>query len=65
MSETIYKPLTPKLRGEINASIDKSIAELKTCNSNPLVNFQINAKNTLKNVINGLPDGYMIPFTRK
>ena len=33
MSKIFYKPLTPSLRTDINISIDKNIAELKTCKS--------------------------------
>ena len=65
MKETIYKPLTPSLRNDINASIDKNITELETCKSNAIVNYQINAQRIIKKVINRLPDGYLIPFERR
>lgn len=67
MSETFYKPLTKELRDSINRSIDSNICELKTCESNALVNMQITANNVVKNLINALPDGYPLPFkkTRK
>lgn len=64
MSETFYKPLTPSLRADINASIEKSIAELKTCKSNAFVNMQIAGYYQVKRIINGLPDGYPIPMEK-
>ena len=36
-------PMTPTRRMEINAAIDKNIAELRTCEPNALVNMQIAA----------------------
>ena len=65
MSDTFYKPLTNELRAKINSSIDNNIAELKTCESNALVNMQITANNVLKNLINALPDGYPMPMERR
>lgn len=64
MNEIIYKPLTPDLRNEINISIDKSITELKTCKMNGFVNAQITSKTMLKHIINSLPDGFYLPFTK-
>lgn len=64
MSKTFYKPLTPSLRADINASINKNIEELKTCKSNALVNMQITAFEQTKRLINGLPDGYPMPMER-
>ena len=57
-----YKPLTPSLRLSINKSFDEQISELQTCKSNALVNAQINALKIEKRLINGLPDGYPMPF---
>lgn len=65
MQETFYKPLTPSLRQEINASIDKNIAELNTCQSNAFVNMQITGYLATKRLINGLPDGYPMPMERR
>ena len=65
MQETFYKPLTPSLRADINASIEKSIAELRTCQNNAFVNMQIAGYETTKRLINGLPDGYPMPMTRR
>ena len=64
MNEIIYKPLTPDLRNKINSSIDTSIEELKTCNMNGIVYAQITSKTMLKKIINSLPDGYLLPFTK-
>lgn len=65
MNETFYKPLTPNLRADINSAIDTNILELKTCESNGLVNAQITAQTTLKNMINNLPDGFLMPMERR
>lgn len=65
MQNTFYKPLTPSLRAEINASIENSIAELQTCQSNAFVNMQIEGYKQMKKLINGLPDGYPMPMTRR
>lgn len=64
MNDTFYKPLTPKLRKDINRSIGENIAELRTCRPNGLVNMQITAQETLRNLINNLPDGYLLPMER-
>lgn len=65
MSKTYYKPLTPKLREEINDSIVSNMAELQTCQSNVFVNAQMIGYKALNNIINSLPDGYLIPFERE
>lgn len=65
MTENFYKPLTPSLRQEINASIDKNIAELNTCKRNAFVNMQISGYLATKRLINGLPDGYPMPMERR
>lgn len=65
MQNTFYKPLTPSLRAEINASIENNIAELQTCQSNVFVNMQIEGYKQTKKLINGLPDGYPMPMTRR
>lgn len=65
MQNTFYKPLTPSLRAEINASIENNIAELRTCQSNVFVNMQIEGYKQTKKLINGLPDGYPMPMTRR
>ena len=65
MSKTYYKPLTPKLREEINDEIISDMAELKTCENNAIVNAQMIGYEVFKNIINALPDGYLLPFERE
>lgn len=65
MSDTFYRPLTPQLRSEIMNGIDSNISELNTCQSNALVNMQKTEYRALRNIINALPDGYLIPFERR
>ena len=64
MSDIFYKPLTPQLRVDINDSINRNIAELKTCKSNAFVNMQIAGYEATIRLIKGLPDGYPIPMKR-
>ena len=64
MSTEFYKPLTPEFRIQINDSISKNIAELKTCEQNVLVNMQIQGQLALKNLIDSLPDGYLMPLKK-
>ena len=59
---TYYKPLTPDLRKKTIDAIDSNIDELRTCKNNALVNAQISAWVTLKNLIKALPDGYLMPM---
>lgn len=61
---TEYKPLTPSLRQGIDVGFDMQIADLQTCRPNALVNAQIEALRMGKRLINGLPDGYPIPFRK-
>lgn len=65
MADTFYRPLTPQLRSEIVQSIDSNISELNTCKNNALVNMQKTGYVALRNIINALPDGYLIPFERR
>lgn len=65
MADTFYRPLTPQLRSEIMQSIDSNISELNTCQNNSLVNMQKTGYEALRNIINALPDGYLIPFERR
>lgn len=58
---TEYKPLTPFLRQEINTSINDTIRDLKACNS-PITNVQAKGLEMAQRYINGLPDGFPIPF---
>lgn len=61
---TEYKPLTPSLRQDIDIAFDKQIADLQTCKPSALVNAQIEGLQMSKKIINGLPDGYPIPFKK-
>ena len=66
MSETTYyKPLTPDFRKQINDSISKNIAELKTCEPNAFVLVQICGHQALMDLINSLPYGYLIPLKKE
>lgn len=65
MADTFYRPLAPQLRSEIMNGIDSNISELNTCQSNSLVNMQKTGYEALRNIINALPDGYLIPFERR
>lgn len=59
-----YKPLTPSFRQDIDKGFDDIIAELQTCQPNVLVTTQINALQTYKRLIHGLPDGFPIPIRK-
>ena len=61
---TEYKPLTPSLRQDIDIAFDKQIADLQTCKPSALVNVQIEGLKMWKRIINGMPDGYPIPFKK-
>ena len=65
MRDRYYAPLTPDLRKKANEGIDNEIAVLRTCKPNELVNMQINAWNAAKIIINGLPDGFLMPMIRR
>lgn len=60
---TRYKPLTPSFRQDINNGFNKQITELKECKPNALVSAQIEALSMCKILINGLPDGYLMPLS--
>jgi hypothetical protein len=59
-----YKPLTPKLRLDINIAFNKQIEELKTCEPNAWVKMQIEGLRLGKRLINGLPDGFPLSFDK-
>lgn len=58
------KILTPKFREEINKGFDITIKELQECEKNALTNAQITGLKMLKNYINSLPDGILIPIRK-
>ena len=62
---TFYKPLTPALRSDITAGINKNMAELNACQPNALVSIQKIGLIQLERLINTLPDGYPIPLERR
>ena len=62
MSEANYEILTPDFRREINASIEKQLAELATCQDNAFTQCQKMALNITRNCINALPDGFPVPM---
>ena len=57
-----YKPLTPKFRKEIDNSINDMMRELSECYPNTLVRAHMDALDSLRYVIDRLPDGYLIPM---
>lgn len=59
---TVYKMLTPKLRGEITEELNLLLAEVNTCERNILTEMQYESISALKTLINQLPDGYPMPF---
>ncbi len=59
---TVYKMLTPKLRGEIIEGIDQQLEEIKTCEKNILTEMQFESLSALKTLIGQLPDGYLMPM---
>ena len=62
---TDWIPLTPDMRTAVNNSIDQNIDGLNACESTPWVNLSRCANEVLRNFINALPDGYLMPVTRK
>lgn len=67
MEERITRPLTPKLRGEINQGIQNERIELESCQRTPYVTLQLSSLEALELLIDRLPDGYPVPMkiTRK
>ena len=65
MMEVFYKPLTPDFRRQIIDSINRNISELRTCEPNILVQEQITSYQTVKMLINGLPDGCLMPMRKE
>ena len=57
-----YKILTPKFRKEINNSINETMRELSECYPNSLVHVHIAALDAFRDLIDRLPDGYLIPM---
>lgn len=57
-----YKILTPNFRKEIDNSINEIMHDLAECSPNPLVRILMDALDSLRYVIDRLPDGYLIPM---
>lgn len=62
---TVYKPMTPSLRGKINKAYDKQMAELNECEDNCYVQMLKHLYGIQRNFVTSLPDGYLIPFEDK
>ena len=63
--DTYIKPMTPTRRTEIDEGFENAINELRGCEQNSLVQAQIGALLTYKRIIHNLPDGYLLPFTKR
>lgn len=59
---TVYKPMTPALRRKINKAYNEQINELSECEDNGYVQMLKSLYGIQRNLINSLPDGYLIPF---
>lgn len=62
---TYYKPLTPEFRARINESVRSIEIELNTCQNTPYVTVQKIGLQALENLINNLPDGFLLPMERR
>ena len=60
---TVYKPMTPRLRDQIDEAYRKQMQELDECENTPYVLFLRNLYGIQRNFLKQLPDGYLIPFT--
>ena len=66
MDNDIYiKPMTPTRRAEIDEGFENAINELRGCEQNCLVQAQIGALLACKRLVHNLPDGYLLPFTKR
>ena len=63
-NKTEYVPLTPTMRESINNTIDGRLLELDKCDQTAWVSMARIANEACKNLINALPDGYLLPVTR-
>lgn len=60
-----YEPLTPKIRKEINQSINQKDAELNACDQTAYVSMYRLALQSARMLINALPDGYPMPIEKR
>ena len=65
VKDTYIKPMTPSRRTEIDEGFENAINELRGCEQNSLLQAQIGALLTYKRIIHNLPDGYLLPFTKR
>lgn len=59
------KPLTPKLRRQIDESIERQMMELSECQNTSYVSALRTGLNVAKTLIHRLPDGYPIPIKKE
>ena len=59
---TVYKPMTPKLRREINNAYDKQMRELDECEDNSYVQLLRSIYGIQRDLLTMFPDGYLLPF---
>ena len=59
---TIYKPMTPSLRREIDKAYDKQMEELNECEDNCYVQTLKKLYGIQRNILTSLPDGFLMPF---
>lgn len=60
---TVYKPMTPDLRRQIDKAYDKKMDELKECENTPYVQMLKHLYGVQRNFLKQFPDGYLLPFT--
>lgn len=60
---TVYKPMTPRLRKQIDRAYRKQMQELDECENTPYVHMLRTLYGVQRNFLQNLPDGYLIPFT--
>lgn len=59
---TVYKPMTPRLRKEINDACNKQLRELDECEDNSYVQLMRSLYELRRNFLTSFPDGYLLPF---
>lgn len=63
-NRTEYIPLTPAIRESVNNTIDGRLSELDKCDQTAWVSMARIVNVGCKNLINALPDGYLLPITK-
>lgn len=59
------KPLTPKLRRQIDESIERQMMELSECQNTSYVSALRTGLKATKALFHRLPDGFPIPIEKK